>query len=233
MTRAPAEKTRTGGPRRSGLLQERSRRTRHELVRAALALWTERGFEHGIEDTTVEEIAQAAGVTKGTFYFHFAHKEDILLEMGVETAQAMMREVELGIRGSRPAVEILQGRISSLARRIERAPRGAVVRSVSELSRRAHEMPAYPTGALTFSTAFATIAAYGAERGEFPAGLDPDDFGAVLQAVTMDTIIRWAKSGSGSLRSVLQLHTDLIVSGATAVYGARDARAAATGGARR
>jgi len=60
------------GPRRSALLQERSRHTRRELVRAALALWNERGFERGVEETTVEEIARAAGVTKGTFYFHFA-----------------------------------------------------------------------------------------------------------------------------------------------------------------
>src|SRR5262245_12922779 len=98
MARATVTKADGGGPRRSGLLQERSRRTRHELVRTALALWEKRGFEHGIEATTVEEIAHAAGVTKGTFYFHFAHKEDILLEMGVETAEAMMKEAELDMR---------------------------------------------------------------------------------------------------------------------------------------
>jgi AcrR family transcriptional regulator len=221
MTRATEAKTKGDGPRRSGLLQERSRRTRHELVRAALALWEERGFEHGIEDTTVEEIAQAAGVTKGTFYFHFAHKEDILLEMGTETAQAMMVEVEQGIRGGRPATEILQGRIASLARRIERAPRAAVIRSVSELSRRAHEMPSNPVGAISFATAFTAVAAYGVDRGEFPGALDAEDFGAVLQAVVMDTIIRWAKWGTGSLRSILQLHTDIVVSGASSVYAAR------------
>src|SRR5262245_32926465 len=230
---ARATKTKAEGPRRSGLLQERSRRTRHELVRAALALWEERGFEHGIEDTTVEEIAQAAGVTKGTFYFHFAHKEDILLEMGIETAQAMMVEVEQGIRSGRPAAEILQGRIASLARRIERAPRTAVIRSVSELSRRAHEMPTNPVGGLAFSTAFAAVASYGVDRGELPDALDPEDFGAVLQAVVMDTIIRWAKGGTGSLRSVLQVHTDIVLSGTTSVYGARNGRAAAAGGTRR
>jgi AcrR family transcriptional regulator len=212
------------GPKRSGLLQERSRRTRHELVRAALALWNERGFERGIEDTTVDEIAQAAGVTKGTFYFHFAHKEDILLEMGMETAQALMQEAELGMRHGRPATEILQGRMASLARRIERAPLAAVVRSVSELSRRAHEAPAYPVGAISFATAFAAVAAYGSERGELPADLDAEDFGAVLQAVVMDTIIRWAKSGRGSLRNALQAHAELIVSGVIAVHAARDPR---------
>src|SRR3954451_24970546 len=77
------------GPRRSSLVQERSRRTRQQLVNAAVKLWTERGFEHGVENTTVEEIARAAGVTKGTFYFHFAHKEDVLLEMSLTTSDAV------------------------------------------------------------------------------------------------------------------------------------------------
>src|SRR5215471_8429165 len=76
------------GPRRSSLVQERSRRTRQQLVNAAVRLWTERGFENGVETTTVEEIARAAGVTKGTFYFHFAHKEDVLLEMSLTTGDA-------------------------------------------------------------------------------------------------------------------------------------------------
>src|SRR3954453_17814742 len=77
------------GPRRCSLVQERCRRPRQELVNAAVKLWTERGFESGVESTTVEEIARAAGVTKGTFYFHFAHKEDVLLEMSLTTGDAV------------------------------------------------------------------------------------------------------------------------------------------------
>jgi AcrR family transcriptional regulator len=217
----------TEGRRRSGLLQERSQQTRHDLVRAALDLWTERGFEHGIEDTTAEEIAQAAGVTKGTFYFHFAYKEEILLEMGIETAEAMMKEADLGMRRSRPAVEVLHALMASLSRRVEKAPRGAVLRSLSELSRRAHDMPTYPAGATAFSTAFSSIAAYAVSRGELPAEVDAEDFGAVLQAVTMDTVIRWAKRDSGSLRSALVLHADLVVAGAAAAYPGRNNRKSA------
>src|SRR5213592_2178243 len=123
------------GPRRSSLVQERSRRTRQELVNAAVKLWTERGFESGVEDTTVEEIARAAGVTKGTFYFHFAHKEDILLEIGWAAAEAMMREAEQSMRRDRPAGEVIDGLLTSLTRRVSRAPRAAVIRAAAEFSR--------------------------------------------------------------------------------------------------
>src|ERR1700716_495407 len=113
------------GPRRSSLVQERSRRTRKELVNAAVKLWAERGFESGVEDTTVEEIARAAGVTKGTFYFHFAHKEDILLEIGWAAAEAMVRESRGAMQQERSAVEVVDALLSSLARRVARTPRAA------------------------------------------------------------------------------------------------------------
>lgn len=223
MARATAKIDQTG-PRRSTLVQERARRTRHEIVRAALALWNERGFEEGIDDTTVEEIAQAAGVAKATFYFHFSHKEEILLEMGLETADAMMKDAEAGMRKGRPAPEILHALMASLARRVERAPTAAVIRSISELSRRAYDLDVLPAGAVSFATAFAAVAAYGVQRGDLAGEIDPENFGAVLQAVTMDTVVRWAQKGLGSLRGALDLHTDLVIEGAAAVYPARSAR---------
>lgn len=45
-----------------------------EIVEAALTLFVERGFKA----TKMEDIAQAAGVTKGTPYLYFQNKEDLL-----------------------------------------------------------------------------------------------------------------------------------------------------------
>lgn len=68
--------SRTDTPRpRSQDLQARSRRTRDRLVTAALEQFAARGFD----DVTVDEICAAAGVAKGTCYFHFPTKEDLLV----------------------------------------------------------------------------------------------------------------------------------------------------------
>jgi AcrR family transcriptional regulator len=48
--------------------------TRERLERAALALFA----EHGYDATTVAEIADRAGLTKSTFFRHFADKREVL-----------------------------------------------------------------------------------------------------------------------------------------------------------
>ncbi|HEX5480142.1 MAG TPA: TetR family transcriptional regulator, partial [Dehalococcoidia bacterium] len=65
--RAPA-------PRRQG---ERRATTRARLIEAALDVFALAGYEHA----GVDDIAAAAGVSKGAFYFHFTTKQDILLEL--------------------------------------------------------------------------------------------------------------------------------------------------------
>ncbi|MHB1504019.1 MAG: TetR/AcrR family transcriptional regulator [Acidimicrobiales bacterium] len=53
------------------------RRTKQDVSDAALKLFCERGY-HAV---TVEEIAAAAGVTKGAFYYYFADKEDLAQDL--------------------------------------------------------------------------------------------------------------------------------------------------------
>lgn len=53
---------------------QRSRRTRAALMDAALALYEDQGFDA----TTVQQIAQRAGVAERTFFHHFRTKEAVL-----------------------------------------------------------------------------------------------------------------------------------------------------------
>ena len=57
--------------------QERSRRKRDALLAAALPLFGERGYDA----VTSEDIAEAAGVSVGTFYAYFRNKKQVLLTL--------------------------------------------------------------------------------------------------------------------------------------------------------
>lgn len=56
---------------------EQRKLTRAKLVDAALRLFSTSGYDHA----TVDDISQAAGYSKGAYYFHFSTKDDILLEL--------------------------------------------------------------------------------------------------------------------------------------------------------
>lgn len=65
--------------------------TRQKLYEAAVTLIAEQGFSA----TTVDEIAERAGVAKGTVYYNFASKSVLfeeLLRHGVELLTASLRE---------------------------------------------------------------------------------------------------------------------------------------------
>lgn len=47
------------------------------LLAAAASLFAERGYE----GTSVQEVVQRAGVTKGAMYYHFESKDDLLFEI--------------------------------------------------------------------------------------------------------------------------------------------------------
>jgi AcrR family transcriptional regulator len=60
---------------------------RERLVRAALDLFTEQGYD----TTTVNEIAERAGLTKTTFFRHFTDKREVLFA-GQETHSRLLAD---------------------------------------------------------------------------------------------------------------------------------------------
>ena len=57
--------------------KEEAQETRNSILDAAERVF----FEKGVSRTSLADIAQAAGVTRGAIYWHFAHKSDLFTEM--------------------------------------------------------------------------------------------------------------------------------------------------------
>ncbi|WP_063802690.1 MULTISPECIES: TetR family transcriptional regulator [unclassified Streptomyces] len=78
-------------------LRERTRRAvRAELAEVAIGLFTRQGFD----ETTVEDIARAAGMTKRSFFRYFPTKEDVVFD-GVDlTGEKVVADI-----AARPADE--------------------------------------------------------------------------------------------------------------------------------
>jgi AcrR family transcriptional regulator len=197
--------------RRSILVQDRSRQTRQRLVRAAIQLWTRRGFERGVEQTTVEEIVQAAGVTKGTFYFHFARKEEILLEMGWESAEVVAEEARRCLKRRRPLDDSVARVIAVLVRQIRAAPPDAVGRAASEF-RRSWASLATEVGRASFATAFEALFLRAKETAEIDHSVDAKELAQMMQVLIMDTILDYA-AGHVDLAPALRRRCALLLAG--------------------
>ena len=75
-SRTHATAPRTGAPRRPTQADRRAR-TRSEILAAAAATFARRGFNAA----SVDEIAEAAGVSKGAVYYTFPSKDDLFLAL--------------------------------------------------------------------------------------------------------------------------------------------------------
>ncbi|MFI9355655.1 TetR/AcrR family transcriptional regulator [Streptomyces lydicus] len=79
-----------------GLRERKKQRTRDALIRAALELFTEQGYEA----TTVDEIAEAVDVSQRTYFRYFANKEDVAFAVQEMVEARFMAELT-----ARPATE--------------------------------------------------------------------------------------------------------------------------------
>ena len=79
------------------------RATREQLIEVATRLFAERGYE----DTSIEAVLSAAGVSRGALYHHFAGK-DALFEAVVESLdERISADMTAAITSVRDPVEVL------------------------------------------------------------------------------------------------------------------------------
>ena len=83
--------------RRAEIGRERRARTRAQIVEAAAVLLAERPPEA----LTVDAVVEAAGVAKGTFYYHFLSMEELAAAVGEKLGQSfdeLLAPARLGVR---------------------------------------------------------------------------------------------------------------------------------------
>ena len=190
-----------------------------ELLDAALALFVEKGFAA----TRSEEVARAAGVSKGTLYLYFPSKEELLkavIQHYIANEIAAGAEEAASIEGSTP--EVLSQLLVSWWGRMYESPASGVfklvvteVRNFPEIAQFYVERVVEPGEALV-----ADLLRRGVERGEF-APVDVDiAVHTLLMPLVLLCIHKHTLGACGSSKNLdadpigfMRAHVDLVLKG--------------------
>jgi len=210
------------GAKRSLLAQERSRDTRQAIIRAALELWRERGSGSGSDDPTAEEIADRAGVSKATFYLHFARKDDILLEAAWVTTKVFHEDALHALVAGGPVEDILDDVTVRLCRRIQNVPRLVLQRILrAQVSARQPGPRREDPERFGFERGFAIIFLQAQQAGDLPQTLPSATLGRMFEAMVYESMREWAynewANEDGDLLALMRTRFAVLLAGARTV----------------
>jgi AcrR family transcriptional regulator len=181
--------------------------TRRRLYESALAIFR----RDGVAACRTEDIAKAAGVSRGSFYFHFPTKEHVLLERMSETEAEVCAAIEALPEGA-SINQTLATLNQSLARIWEHDPHllpdlaGAALRFTATAM---NDQEATPLRALLAERFRLAV-----ERGEVRARLPPQILGDLYLGNTLGGLLAWYGNPVMSLETVLGAVTELFWNGA-------------------
>lgn len=179
------------------------------IVRASMKLFEERGFR----ETSIQDICDAVGVTKGAFYYYFTSKEELLMEIHQQYIDDLLSQEEKILNEELSASDQILGVMSLLMDSI-RNNRAAARIFFAELRQLEGErLAAIITKRRTFRTNVEGVVRRGMETGELRDDVDP---GAMTMAIL--GIVNWSyqwfqpNGKLGSLELARQFHR-MIMSG--------------------
>jgi len=97
--------------------KEDARQTRVRIIAAARAMFVRRG----VSRTSLEQVARAAGVTRGAIYWHFANKTELFYAMREQVSLPMVDRIGLTLQpGGDDPLEDIERLLREIVQTMER-----------------------------------------------------------------------------------------------------------------
>src|SRR5271165_463942 len=186
---------RSGGLTKPSLRSRKQQFVRDAIFDAAIELFAAKGFD----ETTVEEIAQAAGVSRASFFRYFSSKDDLLAQNVMKYGLALIEAVK-ACPPSLTSFEVMRETVLSVARQSVNHPRTLQVIEISQRS--ASAMQAHMSRMIEVE---GRVAAAFAERiGCLSNELEPQLLATLTLSAMNVAIMSWYRGDSQDLTTAVQ-----------------------------
>ncbi len=195
--------------------KEEAEVTRQTLMEAGLKVFSQKGYA----DTTLDDIAEEAGVTRGAIYHHFGCKADLFNAVVTKGWERMMPVIERALAEGGTALEKLRRAFIFL---LTYAEQDAIFRAVNELvlfktavtPELEDGLQMQRDGARSGVYATAALIRQGIDEGSVRADVDPLDAGILIIAVQNGLMAGWLRDPEFcSLKGRAEAMADIVFSG--------------------
>lgn len=188
---------------------EQRERTRRRLYECALDVFR----RDGVDACRIDDIATAAGTSRGTFYFHFPTKEHVLLERMRETEDVICDAID-ALPADAHVDEVLAVLNAQLAEVWQPDP--SLLPDVTGAGLRLAATTMSDQESTRMRSALAQRFRTGVQRGEIVARVPPDVLSDLYLGHVLAALLAWYGNRGIELPVMLGLVTDLFWNGAKA-----------------
>ncbi|MCM3270414.1 TetR/AcrR family transcriptional regulator [Paenibacillus elgii] len=191
------------------LRASRKQELKERIFTQSIKLFKEKGFDN----VTVEEITQACGIAKGTFYNYFPKKEAVLLHLAV----SQLESVHETIQNNKNMPDLRQQLLhlfSNLFHQYAEQP-DMVRLVVSEMMRSDMFINAEMRIIEKFRQALAALLEDAKDKGQLAKQAASEDIAAVLTGVYFNSLMIWLSAGTDAIQieTLFQRHFDIVWEG--------------------
>lgn len=182
---------------------------RETILNEATRLFAEQGFDA----TSVQDVVDAAGVTKGGFYYYFSSKYDLLHEVHRLFMAAAMEHIEQIVSSGLPPDEKLRTMIVNLVQDVATYQAGVTVffREMHRLSPDHRQQ--IRAERKRFENYFRLVIERGKEEGVFRTSLSSRLQTLAILTMCNGTYLWYRSTGAVPAREIGEAFADMVLSG--------------------
>lgn len=206
-----------------GRREEKREATRQEILTAARALFLEKGYDA----TSVDDLVLAANVAKGTFYYHFNSKDELLHALQELVIDEFAASARQKLSAGQSPLKVLSEFVSEMAKWNEAnsdLSRAVFAEKFSRFSQSQNQSqsPSPPKHGSQcsieekkrkFVALIVELITLAQKAGEVRTDVEPDDLIRVILPPIMYTTATWLFNPEGSLSERLERSLALILEG--------------------